>query len=363
MGLFSPAWKSKNPQKRLKAVEKLDDQNVLMTLAAQDPSKEVRLAAIPKIKNAAFLIQLAQNIGDFDLSEAAVKHIADQAAIVDLALATDSNHLAIKCLQWLEAHDAGEDVYKNLACKAGNSNIVWSALDKVERDRSQFLFKFTKMSRKTEDKLVAVERLSETGELALCEEVMLSNRSAKVRSAMLDRLSHKAGLDALIAFAMREDNKTDARKAAIATLTGKKLERDYCTELEPLLKDKVLQLPVAVYVGRHGYVSALPVLKANALNPDWHYNRDIVLSLGCIANAGAVEALLQIARADHCKLGGLAVNALGNLYKLHKDKNSGLKQYMENIGSHDIRSHVDEGDYNHCSHSDVAGIHFDLGQA
>jgi len=60
MGLFKPAWKSRNFYKREKAVAKLDDQAILSDIAKNDPALRVREVAIQKLTNTAVLRDIIQ---------------------------------------------------------------------------------------------------------------------------------------------------------------------------------------------------------------------------------------------------------------------------------------------------------------
>ena len=55
MGLFKPAWQSRDHLKRAKAVAKLDDQKILADIARNDQNASVREEAIKKLTNTAVL--------------------------------------------------------------------------------------------------------------------------------------------------------------------------------------------------------------------------------------------------------------------------------------------------------------------
>ena len=61
MGLFSPAWKSKDKQKRITAISKLKDIEIIKNLALNDPSLEVRREAMKKIKDKDTLVAIVLN--------------------------------------------------------------------------------------------------------------------------------------------------------------------------------------------------------------------------------------------------------------------------------------------------------------
>ena len=80
MGFFDnimkPKWQSKDWKKRLEAVKELDDQEILIDLAKNDPDKDVRVAAVKKVNDKSVLISISENDSDLDVREAAVKRLA-----------------------------------------------------------------------------------------------------------------------------------------------------------------------------------------------------------------------------------------------------------------------------------------------
>lgn len=55
MGLFAPAWQSKNPQKRLQSLTKLTDKDTLLRIARCDEDEVVREAALKRLKEVRLL--------------------------------------------------------------------------------------------------------------------------------------------------------------------------------------------------------------------------------------------------------------------------------------------------------------------
>lgn len=68
-GLIKPAWESEDASKRLRAIQKLDPQNlenqaILFELAQNDSSKEVRFAALDQIGDAVLLFKISNSHAD-----------------------------------------------------------------------------------------------------------------------------------------------------------------------------------------------------------------------------------------------------------------------------------------------------------
>ena len=93
MGLFKPAWMSKNEAKALKAIEKEDDQTKLAEAAKYYGSRAVTEAAIAKITDQALLAETvkywlsdAAKYWPPEGLKAAIAKITDQALLVDVAM-------------------------------------------------------------------------------------------------------------------------------------------------------------------------------------------------------------------------------------------------------------------------------------
>ena len=93
MGLFKSAWQSANPQKRIKAIEKITDQEVLKNLAASDPVLEVRLAAIKGISNEHFLAMLANEMNNKSITDAVITKLTSQDILFSLAIQGKANEI------------------------------------------------------------------------------------------------------------------------------------------------------------------------------------------------------------------------------------------------------------------------------
>lgn len=61
MGLFKPAYQSKNPQTRKAAIAKMKDQSVIGELALNDPSWEVRQECVAHLTDREILLKVAKS--------------------------------------------------------------------------------------------------------------------------------------------------------------------------------------------------------------------------------------------------------------------------------------------------------------
>jgi hypothetical protein len=86
MGLFTPAWKSKNHKRALDAVEKMTDQKTLAKVAKKARIGVAREAAAAKLTNQRMLADVAINAGDSGARKAAVANLTDQNALSYIAV-------------------------------------------------------------------------------------------------------------------------------------------------------------------------------------------------------------------------------------------------------------------------------------
>jgi len=76
--LFKPRYKSSSIDTRLKAIDKVDDERILIDLATADTSPRVRLAAVGRIKSEESLVEVALDGEEIDARLAAVERIESQ---------------------------------------------------------------------------------------------------------------------------------------------------------------------------------------------------------------------------------------------------------------------------------------------
>jgi hypothetical protein len=87
MGLFQPAWQSKNIDKALRAVGKLTDQSVLADIAKSDwhINREVRRLATSKLDDQSVLAYIMKNSSDFEICETAVRKLTNKSLLIEIA--------------------------------------------------------------------------------------------------------------------------------------------------------------------------------------------------------------------------------------------------------------------------------------
>ena len=85
MGLFKPAWQSKNSRKAIKAIDKLTDQTTL-SLAAQDAASwDARYAAIDRLTDQQIIEGIIKSNANPFIRMPAVERLTDQRMISNIA--------------------------------------------------------------------------------------------------------------------------------------------------------------------------------------------------------------------------------------------------------------------------------------
>jgi len=82
--MFRPARRSKDPEVRLKAVAKIEDERILAELAMADTSPRVRMAAVVKVYSQELLVKIALDGREIDARVAAVERIESQEKLADI---------------------------------------------------------------------------------------------------------------------------------------------------------------------------------------------------------------------------------------------------------------------------------------
>ncbi|MEH6473382.1 MAG: hypothetical protein V7752_19285 [Halopseudomonas sp.] len=80
--LFGPKWQSQNPNKRCRAVSRLNpscptDHQILKQLALSDPAIEVRLQALPRLNDPELLVQLCNHASHTQIQALASKLLCE----------------------------------------------------------------------------------------------------------------------------------------------------------------------------------------------------------------------------------------------------------------------------------------------
>ena len=137
--LFKPAYRSKDPEVRLKAVEQTDNQNLLAELAMTDNSPRVRKAAVVKVHDQELLVKIALDGCEIDARVAAVERIESQEKLAAIIKARRNYELMGACFARITNRDilnkiANDSEYNRSARRIAIENFAdESYLDDVRQ--------------------------------------------------------------------------------------------------------------------------------------------------------------------------------------------------------------------------------------
>lgn len=86
---IKPKYRHSNPKVRLKGIEELDDDAILLHLSLDDKVKEVRKAAFNKIKFPGYFPLIAVRSHDKDIREESFNKITDSEGFAEVARLTE----------------------------------------------------------------------------------------------------------------------------------------------------------------------------------------------------------------------------------------------------------------------------------
>lgn len=95
--LFKPAHRSSNAETRLKAIDRVDDDRILVDLASYDGSPRVRLAAVKRIRDEDSLLAVALEGEEIDARLAAVERIDSQQKLARIIRERKNYQLMSAC--------------------------------------------------------------------------------------------------------------------------------------------------------------------------------------------------------------------------------------------------------------------------
>ena len=176
-----------------------------------------------------------------------------------------------------------------------------------------------------------------------------------IRWGVMRTSAEKLSGEALMAYALREDNNKEMRSKAAELL----LKRDWPDpqgQLDALLPDLMEEnLYLAFEMAKKGDGRAVPVLKKAALSQS--RAREAAWHLGEIETTESVQALLELMQTNQ-NTGDAAAACLIGIYKRTNDP--AVKSAIAAIPRKRYFDHTDAGKHGESCHTDIAAVIFDL---
>ncbi len=289
MGLFGPAWKSKNESKAIAAVKTITDDKellnvvlncptgawktaldqirdpaVILQAALQSPAPNIRLAAAGRITDPASVEILANREKDFSTRNAlfgrlnecrvlAVRSMSDRTAIKQIALTDQSVNVPIEAVNKLTATADIIDV----AAHARSDSVRKAAIDKLSGDQNSLYevvinadkVSFYALDRITDPKylelialnsphsgmrLDAVKRIKDQTTLI---KIALEDDNFKVRCAAVDLIEDQSTLTKV---ALKDDELSETVSHAVARIEDSKVVEQALLKHPYLVYEKIV---------------------------------------------------------------------------------------------------------------------------
>jgi hypothetical protein len=215
MGLFTPAWKSKNEKRALRAIEKMTDQKKLSEAAKTAESWKVRKASAEKIIDQITLARIAINDSDSNVRLAAVGKITHPAILAKIAeSAIDSlaeaeksyDKLASEARRLYGSNVISKEEYLRKIGWQCHSDVRIAATEKITDQTT-----LRKVALNDPDNNVcelAVKKLTDQSALA---GIAKNGKYRNVRIAAIEKITDQS----VFADVAKNDKDIDVRKAAV----------------------------------------------------------------------------------------------------------------------------------------------------
>jgi len=195
MGLFAPAWKSKNEEKALKAVEKETDQNKLTEISQNAPLDNVRKAADKKL-NSVLINTIVDEVNyPWGLEKErinAVEKLSDPKMLISIVNKIENINVRKAAVKVLSDQSTLENIAKNDRC----SDIREIAVNKLTAQ--SVLIDIAKYNRDANVRLIALKKLADQTEQAVYIHIARQDRNADVRLyavSMISNLNEKIEIE------------------------------------------------------------------------------------------------------------------------------------------------------------------------
>jgi hypothetical protein len=175
---------STNYASRMRAVNKITDQNILFKVVVDDSNPYVKLAALNRISDQDLLYKVVIKVGDKDVKWAAFNKITDQDLINKLAIESSDAEISLSAIKKV----TDQDVRYKIALQHPPNKILSVLLEKLEPEN---ISRLMKESVGQVLKLRIVELLMDQKQLA---NIAIDNDDWTVRKAAFGKLD-KSSLD------------------------------------------------------------------------------------------------------------------------------------------------------------------------
>ena len=206
MGLFTPAWNSKNPEKRMKAVKEITDVAKLQKIAERTQYEDVRretwkliaingysnvaLQAVEKITDQKILAEIAKtdedNFEDRSIRELATEKITDQNILAEIVKTSKCYFVRKKAVEKIKMavkNITDQNILAEIAKTDKNIDVRKAAIDRIYDQN--ILSKIARTAEYSDVRKAAIERITEQNVVI---EIAKTDKNIDVRKAAIDRI-------------------------------------------------------------------------------------------------------------------------------------------------------------------------------
>jgi len=181
MGLFKPAWASKNWDKAVKAVEKLSDQNKLARAVREAESWKARKTAAEKLTDQKILSDLAISSDDISILEIVVEKLTDQEILAHVVKHEKYDSIRLVAAEKLTDQSLVQELYARIA-KADRFELGEAViLRAIKNLTNQKLLFDVAINTSLVAQRAAIEKLTDQSKLAEVAKIDSNHGSAAVR--------------------------------------------------------------------------------------------------------------------------------------------------------------------------------------
>jgi len=224
MELFTPAWNSKNPEKRMNAVkeitgieklqkiavkadyddvrqeawkfiairyrnegiaavEKLTDQTLLKEVAVKASYRDVKKAAVGKLTDQAILKEIALKDSDWEVRKVSVKKLIDQNVLIEIAKTDKDKWVRNAAIEMI----TDQNVLIEFAKTDKHNWMCWGAIKKLSNPSQELFAEFAKNS--TDNYYECQQAIDKLTNKSLLEDVAKRAKDIQARKKASERLS------------------------------------------------------------------------------------------------------------------------------------------------------------------------------
>ena len=242
MGLFTPAWKNKEPEKRLKAILKINDNTILKNMATTDSDFRVRRAAYEKMGNPQKMsLEFKNNEHKTAAAINAVEQITDKEKLIIIASSippSDTSRSAMDKLSQTDLKNIYDkyrytDLRSTLLSKINDqailADIVFTSSERSDKagifnkitDQQilyEYIIKYAQVWETLDRCIIAVKKITDS--YFLQKIIDNENIMPLVKSTVLENITDTNLLSKL---ALNSDEKLEVRQKAIEKISDQNI--------------------------------------------------------------------------------------------------------------------------------------------